>query len=151
MKTYSSTGKRDFNLGLYFCFFPFFFSLPRALTSALIFSASLRPNKAGAILVSVRFRFLSRQFVVVASGGSLIHGSLILESVRRENLGVETISFSPISDVDQYWIKKYGNFGSGIKIFLTLDCIFDIDRSLLTSHPSIAVTCLCHVSLSRVT
>ena len=35
MKTYSSTGKRNFNLGLCFCFFRFC-SLPRALTSALI-------------------------------------------------------------------------------------------------------------------
>ena len=35
IKTYSGTGKRDFNLGLCFCFFRFC-SLPRALTSALI-------------------------------------------------------------------------------------------------------------------
>ena len=35
MKTYSGTGKRDFNLGLCFCFFRFC-SLPRALASALI-------------------------------------------------------------------------------------------------------------------
>ena len=35
IKTYSGTGKRDFNLGLCFSFFRFC-SLPRALTSALI-------------------------------------------------------------------------------------------------------------------
>ena len=41
MKTYSGTGKRDFNLGLSFCF-SVFFSLPRALTSALIPQLALR-------------------------------------------------------------------------------------------------------------
>ena len=42
IKTYSGTGKRDFNLGLCFCFFRFC-SLPRALTSALIIEAVTWP------------------------------------------------------------------------------------------------------------
>ena len=49
IKTYSGTGKRDFNLGLCFCFFRFC-SLPRALTSALIldnYSGPLQPSRVG--------------------------------------------------------------------------------------------------------
>ena len=49
IKTYSGTGKRDFNLGLSFCFVRFC-SLPRALTSALITNpvqwSSIKPQEA---------------------------------------------------------------------------------------------------------